>query len=89
MTTKIQDKTQEKTRTQQPRSAPAPEDIHAAYQCHTLAQLLYGQIAARFPQVVSTPYGVAPPPMSGVAGATWTPTGPDIDTLRRHDPTSG
>ena len=82
-------KPQEKTRPQPQRAAPLPEDIHAAYQCHTLAQILYGQIAARFPQVIPTPYGVVPQPMTGVPAASWTPAGPDIGAFRRQHPTQG
>jgi hypothetical protein len=83
-------KAQEKTRTQQQRAAPKKtEDIHAAYQCHTLAQVLYGQIAARFPQVISTPRGVAPQPMAGTRAAPWAPVGPDIDAFRLQFPTHG
>lgn len=46
------------------RSQPSakPQDLQIAYQCHTLAQLVFGQLAATYPWLATPVYpGVASP----------------------------
>jgi hypothetical protein len=54
-------KTTEKTSARRPE--PSAEEVQAAYQCHTLAQILYGRIAATHPWLLQAPR------------APWWPTG--------------
>lgn len=83
-------KPQEKARTPHQRAAPTQEEMHAVYQCHTLAQILLGQLTAHTPQVTPTPYGVVPEPMTGAPAPTaWPPAGQDFGTLPTHDPFHG
>jgi hypothetical protein len=46
-------KTTEKTSARRPE--PSAEEVQAAYQCHTLAQILYGRIAATHPWLLEAP----------------------------------
>lgn len=68
---------------------PSHEDVQAAYECHTLALILYGQIAALHPWVVAPPCGSPPmpgpyatdphlQPMAGPMTAPWAPSWSDI-----------
>ena len=78
MTTQTAEKTKQEKSDTQSRS-----DIRAAYECHTLALLLYDRIAATHPWVVAAP--CAPPvpgvyaagpylqPMTGPAATPWAP----------------
>lgn len=56
----------------------APEHLHAAYQAHTLAQILYGQLAAFQPSAPwhTPPVGFHPVPHSDPFFATAHPTVP-------------
>jgi hypothetical protein len=54
---------------------PSQQEVQAAYQCHTLAQILYGRIAAMHPWLLQpggmpTHQQAAPTPP-----APWSPTG--------------
>ena len=59
-----------------------PEDLRVAYEVHTLAQLLYGELAATHPWLVQPPvptpmaapqdpYAVWPTPAVGTWPAAW------------------
>jgi hypothetical protein len=39
---------------EQSESGPAQQDLNTAYQVHTLAQILYGQMAATYPWILGT-----------------------------------
>lgn len=65
-------KTAEKPKSERERpTVHSPEEIHAAYECHTLAQMLYGQIAANRPWLLQTPE-TACGPMVGFGATPWT-----------------
>jgi len=48
-------KTAEKTPPQPSATTAAQQEVQAAYHCHTLAQILYGQIAATHPWLLQVP----------------------------------
>ena len=50
-------KTDAKTPPKQSASMPSQQEVQAAYQCHTLAQVLYGQIAAKMGGKAPKPVG--------------------------------
>ena len=51
------------TSTTTEQEAPKQEDLHVAYQIHTLAQMLYGRMAAGSPWVTHvSPHASFPPP---------------------------
>lgn len=53
-----------------------PEDVQAAYQAHTLAQILYGQITAAYPFAMPTAPVTPFYPVVGMPRATWTEQSP-------------
>jgi hypothetical protein len=64
-------KTEKKTQTEHERPpVPSPEEIRAAYESHTLAQMLYAQIAAHRPWLLQT----TTPAASVVPGFDRTPS---------------
>ena len=64
-------KTTEKT-PQQTANVRQQEELQAAYQCHTLAQILYGHIAMTCPWVVQAPTPGAVQPTAGMSATPWT-----------------
>ena len=49
--------------TPQPKEASQPpDDLQVAYQCHTLAQIIHGQLAAAYPWLVQPPLQVGRQP---------------------------
>jgi hypothetical protein len=61
-----------------PQTRPSQEDLLAAYQAHTLAQMLYGQFLITYPwigQAHTLPHGE---PWTGAGVAPWTGYGPSV-----------
>lgn len=73
---------------EQPDVSPSQQELQAAYQVHTLAHMLYGQLATIYPWTQLQPFMAAPPmampmPMTGIGAygpamgpipAPWTQT---------------
>ena len=70
MTTKATEKAQPR---EEPYARHSQEAMRAAYQCHTLAQMIFSQIAATRPWLL---HATRPPnwPMAGSGPAPWTGT---------------
>jgi hypothetical protein len=72
-------KTPGKNPQEQPDVGPSQQDLQAAYQVHTLAHMLYGQLATIYPWPQLQPFlpvpPMAAPPMMGL-GATGPQMGP-------------
>lgn len=63
-------KTAEKNEPRSQRAAPSQDEVHAAYQCHTLSTILFGQIAATHPWLTRTPC-VPVQPTFGSGATPW------------------
>ena len=65
-------KTAGKPQTGTPGSGPSQQDLQTAYQVHTLAQMLYGQLVPAQPWVQPAPFagtpGMVHPGMAPIAG---------------------
>lgn len=72
---------------EQPDSGPAQQDLQAAYQVHTLAHMLYGQLAAAYPWTQLQPQAAPPPPGTGAPGFQMGPTMPWTQTQAYGYPT--
>lgn len=69
-----------KTTPRAPRTAARPqEEMQAAYECHTLAQWLYGYIATTYPWLVQPHHPSAVPPARDVRGSAWSQGWPGIE----------
>lgn len=70
-----------KTTPKAPRTAArSQEEMQAAYECHTLAQWLFGYIATTHPWLVQPQYPGAAPPAQDVHGAAaWSHGWPGIE----------
>lgn len=79
-------KTPGKNHQEQPDSGPSQQELQAAYQVHTLANMLYGQLTATYPWIPLQPPMSASPmamptmgmgaggPMAGPPVTPWTQT---------------
>lgn len=56
---------------ERPSAGPSPEEMQAAYQAHTLAQMLYGQLVTTHPWVATAPPVRGIDPMAGYQTAPW------------------
>jgi hypothetical protein len=66
-------KTAGKVPKEQPVHGPSQQELHAAHQVHTLAQILYGQLAATHPWIQPT-YPMGMEPRMPHANAPWAQT---------------
>jgi hypothetical protein len=62
----------------QPSAGPSQDEIRNAYEIHTLAQMLYGQLAMTHPWIATMPPARGFDPVASFQPTPWTQGGPGM-----------